>query len=164
MRDLASGTAAVPTRGMADVMTGGCQCGRIRYEAAIDNDEAYLCHCNMCRKATGGISIAFKSVPLANVRWLGAEPDYYRSSPIAKRPFCATCGTPLGFQFLDGAINMDLTVGSFDDPGYFRPMSNFSIETMAPAWGETAHLSGMRMDENPSTRDRWIKAVGKLPD
>lgn len=148
---------------MERVMTGGCQCGRIRYEARVENDEAYLCHCRMCRKATGGVSIAFKSIARAAVRWTAAPPDFHQSSPIAKRPFCATCGTPLGFQFLDGD-DMDLTVGSFDEPEHFRPTSHFSVETMLPAWADTSHLPGRRLDENPSTRDRWMNALGKLPD
>ena len=74
-------------------MTGGCQCGRVRYSAEIEDDEAYLCHCRMCQRATGGVSIAFKNVPADTVAWHG-EPDWYRSSPIARRPFCSACGTP----------------------------------------------------------------------
>ncbi len=44
---------------MAETMTGGCQYGRVRYEVEIANDDAYLCHCRMCQKATGGIAAAF---------------------------------------------------------------------------------------------------------
>jgi len=147
----------------ADIMTGGCQCGRVRYAARIADDEAYLCHCGMCRRATGGVSVAFRNVRQADVEWTAAPPEYYRSSPIAERPFCATCGTPLGFRFLDGE-NMDLTVGSFDDPSRFRPTSNFAIESALPAWQDTSHLPGKRLDENGPLVDRWMKAVGKLPD
>ncbi len=146
---------------MAEMMTGGCQCRRIRYAVRIDSDEAYLCHCNYCRHATGGVSIAFKNVKAADVAW-NVEPDWYQSSPIARRPFCAACGTPLGFRFLDGE-NMDLTVGSFDDPGYFRPTSNFSIETMLAAWSDISHLPGTRLDEHANLTERWIKAVGSFP-
>ena len=101
-------------------MTGGCQCGRVRYSAEVESDEAYLCHCRMCQRATGGVSIAFVNVPVAGVEWQSG-PDWYQSSPIAHRPFCSTCGTPLGFAFLENGENIDLTVGSFDDPSRFRP-------------------------------------------
>jgi hypothetical protein len=144
-------------------MTGGCQCGRIRYTAEIESDEAYLCHCKMCRRATGGASIAFVNVPLNKMRW-ESEPDWYRSSPIAQRPFCSACGTPLGFAFLEGGVNIDLTVGSFDEPARFRPTSNFATESILPAWQDTSHLPGTRSDDNPNTADRWMNAVGKLPD
>ena len=144
-------------------MTGGCQCGRIRYEAQIDRDAAYLCHCKMCRRATGGVSIAFCNVAKAKVTWTTREPERYASSPIAQRGFCSACGTPLSFDFPD-SDQMDLTVGSFDDPAYFVPRQNFSVETILPAWQDTSHLPGVKLADHPSTRDRWLKAVGKLPD
>ncbi|WP_019833069.1 GFA family protein [Sphingomonas sp. PR090111-T3T-6A] len=148
---------------MPDIMTGGCQCGRVRYAVPIASDEAYLCHCNYCKRATGGVSIAFKNVRFADVTWTKSPPDWYQSSPIARRPFCSACGTPLGFQFLDGE-NMDLTVGSFDDPSRFRPTSNFSIETALTAWMDASQLPGKRLDEHAPAVDRWIKDIGKLPD
>ena len=144
-------------------MTGGCQCGRVRFVAEIESDDAYLCHCRMCRRATGGASIAFVNVVQDKVRW-EREPDWYESSPIARRPFCSACGTPLGFAFLERATNIDLTLGSFDDPARFVPRHNFGAESILPNWLDASHLPAIRSDDNPSTTDRWMKTVGKLPD
>lgn len=150
---------------MSEAVTGGCQCGRIRYEATIENFDAYLCHCKMCQHWSGGVSIALKGVPRAAVTWTTREPDRYRSSPIANRGFCSACGTPLTFEFADDAsTEMDLTVGSFDDSYRFRPVSHFAIESAHPEWLDTSHLPGTRSEDNPNTRDRWMKALGKLPD
>jgi hypothetical protein len=142
---------------------GGCQCRRIRYAVRLESDDAYLCHCSMCRHATGGASIAFVSAPLEAIAW-EREPEWYRSSPIAERPFCSACGTPLGFRFLENATNMDLTLGSFDDLSPFRPTHNFASESILPAWQDTSHLPGARAADNPNTADRWMNACGKLPD
>ena len=87
-------------------MTGGCACGKVRYSVEIDNDDAYLCHCRMCQRATGGVSIAFKNLPKAAVHW-EREPDYFHSSPIARRGYYAACGTPLTFEYPD-SDKMDL--------------------------------------------------------
>jgi hypothetical protein len=144
-------------------VSGGCQCGRVRYVARIDSDDAYLCHCRMCRRATGGVSIAFRNLKKADVRWTATAPDHYASSPIAQRGFCSACGTPLTFEFPDSE-NMDLTIGSFDDPARFRPSHHFSPETMLPHWRDTADLPGIRLDENSTTVDRWMAATGKLPE
>ena len=147
---------------MADRMTGGCQCGRIRYVAEIDGDDAYLCHCRMCQRATGGVSIAFRNVTKAAVTW-EREPDRYRSSPFAQRGFCSTCGTPLTFEFDDGN-NLDLTLGSFDDPSRFKPTSHFGKESWHPAWLDTSTLPAKRTDEHQALVDKWMNSVGKLPD
>ena len=147
---------------MIETMTGGCQCGRVRYEVAIESDDAYLCHCRMCQRATGGVSIAFKGVAKDQVRWQG-EPDWYASSPIARRPFCSACGTPLGFAFPDSE-NMDLTVGSFDDPRRFRPTHHYAAESMHEAWLDTRALPRKRSEENEAVVKRWMDACGKLPD
>lgn len=143
-------------------VSGGCQCGRVRYEVGIETDEAYLCHCRMCQRATGGVSIAFKNVKQAELRWLTTEPDWYRSSPIARRPFCAACGTPLGFAFLDGSENMDLTVGSFDAPARFRPVHHFGAESLHEAWIDTSTLPRMRTDEYDLLQQKWA-AAGAAP-
>lgn len=147
---------------MTEKMSGGCQCGRVRYTAEIDGDEAYLCHCRMCQRATGGVSIAFRNVAKAAVTW-DREPDRYRSSPFAQRGFCSACGTPLTFEFDDGP-NLDLTVGSFDDPSRFRPTSHFGKESWYPAWLDTGTLPAMRCDEHQPLVDKWMNSVGKLPD
>jgi len=151
-------TTAHPPRDME----GGCQCGRVRYTVTITDDDAYLCHCRMCQRATGGISIAFKNVRKADVRW-AREPDRYRSSPIAERGFCSACGTPLTFEFPDSET-MDLTVGSFDDPYGFRPTAHYAVESWHEAWLDTRGLPTYRTDQNKNVVDRWMKTVGKLPD
>jgi hypothetical protein len=147
---------------MAEVMKGGCACGRVRYAARIDNDEAYLCHCRMCQRATGGVSIAFKNVKKADVTW-ESGPDWYESSPIARRPFCSACGTSLGFEFPDGDA-MDLTIGSFDDPARFRPKHHFGVESLHRQWLNTEGLPEYRTEDHKPLVERWMEKVGKLPD
>ena len=147
---------------MSDTMQGGCACGAVRFEADIDNDEAYLCHCRMCQRATGSVSIAFKNLRQAKMRWL-AGPDWYDSSPIARRPYCGKCGTSLGFQFKEGP-NLDLTVAAFDDPSRFRPTSHFGVESLHEAWIDTSGLPRTRTDEHQKLVDKWIAATGKMPD
>lgn len=148
---------------MGELFHGGCQCGRVRYAVRLHSHDAYLCHCRMCRRATGGAAAAFVNVPLHALAW-EREPDWYRSSPIAERPFCSACGTPLGFRFVDRATNIDLTLGSFDDPACFRPTHNFASESILAAWQDSTHLPGIRSEDNPSTADRWMESCGKLPD
>lgn len=145
-----------------ECVTGGCQCGRVRYSVEIADDDAYLCHCRMCQRSSGNVSLAMKNVRKDQVRW-EREPDYYHSSPIARRGFCANCGTSLTFEFPDSE-NMDLIVGSFDDPSRFRPTHHFGVESAHRAWFNTEGLPEQRADEYEPTVNRWMKIVGKLPD
>ena len=142
--------------------TGGCQCGRVRYRAEVDPAEAYLCHCRMCQRATGGVSIAFVNALREDVTW-ESGPDWYASSPIARRPFCSACGTPLGFQFADDGAKMDLTVGSFDDPSDFRPKHHFGVESMHEAWLDTTDLPRYRADEYDVLTQKWQDAGAAPP-
>ena len=143
-------------------MTGGCQCGKARYRVQVDPEQAYLCHCKMCQRATGGVAAAFVSVKRADCSW-ESGPDWYQSSPIARRPFCSHCGTPLGFQFLEGE-NMDLTIGSFDDPYAFSPHWHFGAETIHEDWLDTSALPRKRLADYKPVVDKWIAATGKLPE
>ena len=147
---------------MTDEMGGGCACGRVRFRARIASDEAYLCHCRMCQRATGSVSIAFKNVSKADVEW-EREPDWYQSSPIARRPYCRECGTSLGFAFPDSE-NMDLTVAAFDDPSRFRPVHHFGVESLHRAWINTEGLPEYRVSDYQPVVDRWMKAVGSVPE
>lgn len=149
---------------MTETMTGGCQCGRVRYAVEADDRAVTLCHCRMCQRAVGGPFAVFKNVPRKALRWTGAEPDYFQSSPIARRGFCSACGTPLTFEFLEGSDGIELTLGSFDEPHLLRPNEEFAIESRHPFWAGHGDLPGMRSEENPSVTNRWMEKVGKLPD
>jgi hypothetical protein len=144
-------------------MSGGCQCGRIRYEVQIDSDDAYWCHCRMCQKATGGIAAALVEVKVETLRWL-SEPDWYASSPVARRPFCSACGTPLGFGWQDGTGGFDLTVGSFDDPSRFRPVVHAGSESMHEAWLDTRDLPRHYTAQTESVVKRWKAAGLEVPE
>lgn len=147
---------------MSKTLTGGCQCGRVRYTAVLENDEAYLCHCRMCQRATGGVAAAFVNLPKGSVTW-DIQPDWHQSSPIARRPFCSACGTPLGFAFVDGP-GVDLTVGSFDDPSAFVPTAHAGAESMHEAWLDTSKLPRQTSFETESVASRWNAAGLAVPE
>ena len=148
---------------MAEHMAGGCACGRVRFTVTQEPEEAYLCHCRMCQRATGSVSIAFASFKLDHIKWDG-EPDWYDSSPIARRPYCRECGTSLGFLFTQDAHSMDLTVAAFDDPSPFTPKHHFGAESMQRAWINTEGLPEYRTDQYQKLVDKWIDATGKMPE
>ena len=146
-----------------DEVTGGCQCGAVRYAVRIADDTAYLCHCRMCQRATGGVAAALKQVPRDAVRWLTRPPARRASSPIAMRGFCPDCGTPLTYEG-NGATHIDLTVGSFDDPYRFRPVGHSGAESINRPWIDTGGLPETRTDELPNIVAKWKEAGVDVPD
>ena len=111
-------------------MTGGCQCGAVRY-ALFAAPESTVCHCRMCQKAVGGPFAALSKVQMAHFAWTRGEPGSFQSSSAAERHFCAACGTPLTFHFLDGN-EIEVTTGSLDHPEAMPPVKNFGVESRLP--------------------------------
>jgi hypothetical protein len=140
-------------------VTGGCLCGAVRYRATPASREGYYCHCRMCQLAFGNTRATFINLPKAQLEWTAGEPTRYASSTFALRGFCGHCGTPLTFEYL-GSKNIDLSVGSLDDPSAFRPTSHFAIETRVASWHAEDGLPGTRLDEYKPIVDRWKQAYG----
>ena len=137
---------------------GGCLCGKVRYTVAIEKPEGYYCHCRMCQLAFGNTRAAFLNVRKDHVQWHSPRATY-ASSKIALRGFCATCGTPLSFEYL-GSERMDLSVGSLDEPASVKPVSHFAIETRVENWHADDGLAGERLDSNQTILSRWREAYG----
>ena len=90
---------------------GGCQCGRIRFEARALLGPGHLCHCRMCQRATGSLFAALVPVALEDLSW-SREPEGFRSSAEVTRHFCASCGTSLTYDW--GGPDVSLSVAAFD--------------------------------------------------
>lgn len=149
---------------MSQVFTGGCQCGRVRYRFS-GSAEAYLCHCRMCQRATGGFAAALVNIPAGDFEWL-AEPDWYASSPIARRPFCAACGSPLGFAYNDRVADgaLDVTYGSLDEPECLKPQAHFGVESLHEAWIDTRELPRHTTAATGSVVKHWQAAGLEVPE
>lgn len=112
------------------IATGGCQCGAVRY-ALYAAPEGSVCHCRMCQKATGSPFAALAKIDKTDLAWTRGRPASFRSSSAACRDFCADCGTPLTFRFLDKQ-HMEVTIGSLDHPELAPPTVNFGTESRLP--------------------------------
>lgn len=97
-------------------LTGGCNCGAVRYASSGPWRPVIACHCSQCRK-TSGHHVAATSVPREGLEITG-EPRWYRSSESARRGFCPACGSQL---FWDGpGANISVMAGTLDGPTGLR--------------------------------------------
>lgn len=114
------------------VLTGGCQCGAIRYALYSQPGHAGICHCRMCQKSVGGPFTASANVRIENFAWTRGEPSRFRSSSAAERGFCAKCGTPLFFVYLKRPGSISMAVGSLDTPGAVLLTQVDGVESRLP--------------------------------
>jgi hypothetical protein len=74
-----------------ETIEGGCHCGRVRFRATVDLDDALLCNCSMCTKK-GFIHLI---IPPERFQLLsgGGELMVYRfNTGVAQHQFCRNCG------------------------------------------------------------------------
>jgi hypothetical protein len=114
------------------VATGGCQCGAIRYAFYAPLENAHVCHCRMCQRATGGVFAALAGTAPGNFAWTRGTPGYFASSNLARRAFCSSCGTPLSFRYELPTARMYATIGSLDEPDKAAIVKQFGIESRLP--------------------------------
>jgi hypothetical protein len=118
----------------ANGLTGGCQCGAVRYRLAAIPTGASICHCRMCQKAGGAPYMAFAPVDAREFALTSGALRLFRSSEIAERGFCANCGTPLTYRNLTSE-RISVTICSLDEPDAVAP--DFQLDAQAAvAWVE----------------------------
>ena len=114
--------------------TGGCLCGKIRYEITEAPQLVYTCHCTDCQRLT---SSAF------SLGLVVAETAFNRSG-IAPRPLqrtadsgrvntrfvCADCASWLYSQPRGGLVRV--RAGSLDDRSWLRPTRHLWTRSKQP--------------------------------
>lgn len=121
---------------------GSCLCGKVRYVTSAEFELVGNCHCNTCKKATGGAFESFAIIDQEHFVLTAGDEGLaeYRISAKAKKTFCATCGTPLynRHRLVPGKLIVHL--GTLDEPMAVSPSVNLYCETMLPWVAEMASL------------------------
>jgi len=118
------------------MVRGSCLCGGVRYEVTGELGPVALCHCGMCRKASGSAFASNASVERDALRLTrGADlVQRYESSPGRWRCFCRVCGSPLFGEAREMPTLVRLRLGSFDDDPGVRPAYHWAVDFKAPWW------------------------------
>lgn len=106
------------------MLTGGCFCGAIRYEAGGTPFHETNCHCSNCRRTTGAPFVTWFSVRLADFHIVTGQPARFNTTEKGTRSFCPRCGTQLTFQHTDFGDEIDVTASSLDNPKLVPPKDN----------------------------------------
>lgn len=130
---------------MSDTISanGACLCGAVKFSVSNIKPHVGACHCDMCRKWTGG--------PLMTVD-CGSEIQFegddnisvYESSEWADRAFCKKCGTNLYYRF-KAANQFFMMAGLFADNSQFDFNHQVYIDEKPHYYGfanETKNMTG----------------------
>jgi hypothetical protein len=115
-------------------VTGGCLCGKVRYEAQVFLKSAFYCHCRICQKSSGQPAEITVPIKAGTLVFTKSKPKYYVSSQHGQRGFCGECGSRIVWQALqpenDWLTNVD--VGSLDNPAAVKPSKHIFVDTRLP--------------------------------
>jgi hypothetical protein len=103
---------------------GGCFCGALRYVVTGEPMQVTHCHCLHCRKLGGTAFVTWATFDPRNFRYTQGKPATVTSRPGVTRGFCRDCGSPISYKSDDLPDEIDLTVGTFDDPETVKPFDH----------------------------------------
>lgn len=105
-------------------ITGGCLCGKVRYEISAKPISTANCHCRTCQKAVGAAYFPAFFVPASALTITG---DYKEFASIAAsgntmyRGFCPECGTSLFGRNSKFTEIRPVSAATLDDPSIYNP-------------------------------------------
>jgi hypothetical protein len=127
-------------------LTGGCQCGAVRYEWTVKPTHSSVCYCRMCQKASGQPFMALTGGKVEHLKWTRGTPAVFKSSNFVERCFCKDCGTQLTYAF-EGRGRISVAVNSLDDPEAMPPTKQYGIESKVSWLEGIDSLPAQRTDE-----------------
>lgn len=141
---------------MADGLTGGCQCGAVRFRVERTG-WACICHCRMCQKASGSFFAPF--VNARGLEWTRGAPKYFQSSNRSRRGFCGDCGTPL--IWASEQFPASIAIGAFDDPSRIPPVAQLGLEAKLPYCDGLADLPGRKPEDAEKMAAVYAEVVSR---
>lgn len=129
-------------------VSGGCQCGAVRYRLTETPRGSLVCHCRMCQKAFSAPFAAFVGAPADAVVWTRGAPAIFRSSERVERGFCSACGSALTFA-RPGGDWLNIATFSLDEPAAFPPAKQFAPDQAVLWLAELDHLPARQLEGGP---------------
>jgi len=118
-------------------LTGGCNCGAVRYEVTAPLKLASYCHCKRCQRRTGtGASVS--AHPAEGTFRIVAGDDklrVWKPESGGEKWFCGECGSAMFGHNTSHADPIGIRMGAFDDDPGIRP-SVRQFVAYAPVWDE----------------------------
>lgn len=129
-------------------LTGGCQCGQLRYRVTKRPLTLYCCHCTECQAQSSSAFGMSLRVPAGGVELEGKFGVYLRDagSPTAiEGVFCTECGTRVVHRGRGADSGSSIKAGSLDDKNWLEPVGHIWAAS-AQNW---VKMDGLIYDRQP---------------
>ena len=107
-------------------MTGGCLCGKVRYQVESDPLMCMTCHCKNCQRQSGSslsiiVGVPKDAVKIDGVEHLKTYHDTGDSGAGVDRQFCGECGSPVFTVVEQRPEMLFIKAGTLDDTSSLNP-------------------------------------------
>lgn len=127
------------TRKIALPITGGCQCGALRYQIVAPPLMIYACHCANCQRISGSAFGLATTITETSLEFTTGEPKKvtWQSDSGNERygTFCGRCGCRIAHGQTPSNGFLSLRAGTFDDPSWIVPSGHIWTRSAQP-WFE----------------------------
>jgi hypothetical protein len=127
------------TRTVTLPITGGCQCGALRYQLTEPPLMIYACHCANCQRIAGSAFGLAANVKEASFEFTSGTPATvtWRSEAGNERygSFCGNCGCRIAHGQTNSIGILSLRAGTFDDASWVVPAAHTWTRSAQP-WFE----------------------------
>ena len=109
---------------MMSTYTGGCACGKVRYEFQGPPKFSYICQCRDCQRATGSGHaplMMFSSEDGTVAGQIDFFPVRSDSGNTISRGFCPGCGSPILITGTIYPAGRFVYAATLDEPDMFEP-------------------------------------------
>jgi hypothetical protein len=108
---------------VSSAITGGCNCGAVRFEVTSPFVSASYCHCTRCQRRTGAGASANGRAEPGSFRVTRGEDRLraWKPEPGYEKWFCGDCGSALFSRDPDDQNNVGVRLGTLDVEPEVRP-------------------------------------------
>jgi hypothetical protein len=115
-------------------LTGGCNCGAVRFEVSAPLVAASYCHCRRCQRRSGAAASPNAHPATDSFRIVKGEDRLRKWKPDdgGEKWFCGDCGSALFGRNPSHADPIAVRMGAFDEDPGIRPSVRQFVSYAAP--------------------------------
>ena len=116
-------------------INGGCHCGKVTYEADVDAEKVFICHCTDCQSLSGGPYRANVPVSAELFKLKGQLASYVKTADSGNKriqAFCADCGSAIYSTSAENPAVYVLRLGAVKQRAELTPRAQLFAASAMP--------------------------------